>query len=182
MEIRPLRKEEYREAMELRVRGFQEELDGMAENPLSVDEELRIWSRWAEGAGPGEKRLLLGAYDGSELLGFGAAAPAVEEELEEAMELLLLYVYPGQRGRGVSLRLLRALATAFLEAKAQHLLVHSHHHAPSNHFYRLLGASVVRQEMHGGAGLLMDVMVLSLEALLEAIEERIDEPAARGAQ
>lgn len=173
MEIRPLRKEEYREAMELRVRGFQEELDGMAENPLSVEEELRIWSRWAEGSGSGEKRLLLGAFDGEDLLGFGAAAPAVEEDLADAMELLLLYVYPGQRGRGVSLELLRVLAEAFQETKAQSLLVHSHHHAPSNHFYRLLGASVLRQELHGTSGLLMDVMVLSLEGLLEAITERL---------
>lgn len=181
MEIRPLRREEYREAMELRVRGFQEELDGMAENPLSVDEELRIWSRWAEGAAPGEKRLLLGAYEGGELLGFGAAAPAVEEDLADAMELLLLYVYPGQRGRGVSLELLRSLAEAFLEENAQNLLVLSHHHAPSNHFYRLLGASVLRQEVHGTAGLLMDVMVLSLEGLLAAITERMGNPG-RAAQ
>ena len=170
IEIRPLRDQELPAAMDLKIRCWSEELAGRAENILSLEKELTFYREWIEGETENEDlRILLGAFEEGRLLGVAIGSFA-EEDGKDAMELNGLWVEESARGRGISLLLLRSLISPFLAEGKDTMVVYSHHHAPSNSFYRRFHGEVLRQELQMGGLLLIDVFSLNLSSLQEEIQ------------
>lgn len=170
IEIRPLRDEELLAAMDLKVRCWSEELAGRAENSLSAEKELSFFRQWVDEEEQYEDlRILLGAFEEGRLLGVAMGSFA-EEDGKNAMELNGLWVEESARGRGISLQLLKSLISSFLAEGKDTMVVYSHHHAPSNSFYRRFHGEVLRQELQMGGLLLIDVFSLNLSSLQEEIQ------------
>lgn len=175
MEIRPLRDQELAEAMDLKIRCWSEELAGRAENSLTLEKELTFFRQWIEGEKEHEDlRILLGAFEEGRLLGVAIGSFAEEEDAKDAMELNGLWVEKHARGRGISFLLLEKLISSFLAEGKDTMVVYSHHHAPSNSFYRRFQGELLRQELQMGGKLLIDVFQLDLPALQDEIRGSLE--------
>ena len=175
IETRPLSDQELAEAMDLKIRCWSEELAGRAENTLSLEKELPFYRKWIEGETEYEDlRILLGTFEEGRLLGVAIGSFAEEEDGKDAMELNGLWVEESARGRGISLLLLRSLISPFLAEGKDTMVVYSHHHAPSNSFYRRFQGELLRQERQMGGKLLIDVFQLNLPALQDQVNKDME--------
>lgn len=164
IEIRRLTEEDMQQAIELKVLCWTEELAGKAENTLSVSQELDFWLGWMNTAEENNDiRLLIGAFEEDKMLGvaFGSFADTFDIS-EKGIELNGLWVYPDQRGRGISLMMIIYMLDFYLEKGMETIVVYNHHYAPSNQFYRRFGGQVVRQEYQMGNRLLIDVFLVDI--------------------
>lgn len=174
--IRELREGDMREAVELRVLCWTDELAGKAENVLDVSEELKMWIEWMNGAKENnDVRLLVGAFEDEKMVGvaFGSFAETYDVA-EKGIELNGLWVYPHQRNRGVSLMMLEYMLDFYLEKGMEKIVVYNHHYSPSNQFYRKLGATVLREEYQMGNKLLIDIFIMDIIVMKENIEKALN--------
>lgn len=173
--IRELREGDMREAVELRVLCWTEELAGKAENVLNVSEELKIWIDWMNEAKENDDvRLLIGAFEDEKMVGvaFGSFAETYDVG-EEGIELNGLWVYPYQRNRGVSLMMLKYMIDFYIEKGMQKIVVYNHRYSPANQFYRKFGAKVLREEYQMENKLLIDIFIMDIILMKENIEKSL---------
>lgn len=173
--IRILDEVTLKKAVSLKIRCWTEELDGKAENTLSFDEEYAFWKDWICTARAHQDiRLVIGAYQDDTFLGFAGASLAEVEDLPSGgIELNMLFVDEKARGMRVSYRLLEAIAVFFLDKGYSQMVIYSHHYAPSNAYYRKLGAQTLRQDLQMDGKLLVDVFQIDLEMLRKKVSEGV---------
>ena len=173
IEIRQLTEADMKQAIELKILCWTEELAGKAENTLSVSQELDSWVEWMNTAKENNDiRLLIGAFENEELLGvaFGSFAETYDIP-KKGIELNGLWVYPDQRNRGVSLLLMIYILDFYLAKGMETMVVYNHHYAPSNQFYHKFGAKVHRQEYQLNGSLLIDVFLSDIAQMKRKMEQ-----------
>lgn len=176
IKIRQLTEADMKQAVKLRILCWTEELASRAENDLSLSEELDEWLDWMHKAEENNDiRLLIGAFEKNKMLGvaFGSFAETIDIP-EKGIELNGLWVYPDQRNRGVSLRLITYMLNFYLEKGMEKIVVYNPHYAPSNHFYRKFGAQVARQEHQMDGRLLIDVFTEDIVLMKENMEQSLE--------
>ncbi len=94
------------------------------------------------------------------------------------IELNMLFVEEKARRQRISYRLLEAVAVFFQGKGFSHMVIYSHHYAPSNEYYRKLGAQVLRQDLQMDGKLLVDVFQIDLEHLRAIVSD----PSSAGAE
>ncbi|GAA0116243.1 GNAT family N-acetyltransferase [Clostridium senegalense] len=175
MEIRELKQEDMMEAMKLKALCWPEELAGLSNNKLDINEEYEFWDDWMMKADKcNDVRVLVGAFEKEKMLGvaFGSFIES-KDAPKEGMELNGLWVYPKQRGRGISLILMQKIAEVFLSQSCGRMVVYNFHKAPSNKFYRHLGFSVFNTEYQMEGKLPVDIFSIDLKELNETICEKL---------
>ena len=175
IQIRQLTDDDMRQAMELKVLCWEEELAGKAENTISLDEEYAFWIDWIHtGEENNDVRLGLGAFEDGRMLGVAFSSFAEDSDIpERGVELNGLWVYPEQRGRGISLRLIDSTLDHFLAFGTEEIVIYCHHYAPSNAFYRRFGAQVKRQEYQMDGKLLVDIFHADIKEMKASIERSL---------
>lgn len=173
IEIRELTEMDMKEAIGLRILCWTEELAGKAENTLSVEEELEMWVDWMNTAEENNDiRMLVGAFERERLLGVAFSSFAETFDIpERGVELNGLWVYPDQRGRGISLIMMVYILDFYLAKGMESIVIYNHHYAPSNQFYHKFGAKVVRQEYQLNGSLVIDVFLADMEQMKRKMEQ-----------
>ena len=173
--IKNLTADDMKEAIQLKIKCWTEELAEKAENTLDYSKELEFWVNWMNLADENEDiRLLIGAFEDSKMLGVAFASFAETEDIpEKGIELNGLWVYPDQRGKGVSLKLIVHILNFFKNVGKEKIVIYNHHYAPSNHFYRKFGADVIRQDEQMGGKLLIDVFMADIDVFKANIEKSL---------
>lgn len=175
MEIRKLCQEDMLRAMELKVLCWTEELAGKAENTKNVAKEATFWTNWMNT--PDEHndiRLLLGAFDNSELLGVAFASFVENKDTPEGgIELNGLWVFPEHRGKGISVKLILEAINFFIPLGVNKLIVYNHHYAPSNAFYKKFGGSVIDTEYQMNGKLLVDIFEFDIFNLKSELKKTL---------
>ena len=175
MEIRVLKKEDMMEVMELKALCWPEELAGLSNNSLDVNEEYKFWTDWMIQADKwNDVRVLLGVFEREKMLGIAFCSFIESKDSpEEGMELNGLWVYPEQRGKGISLILLHRIAEIFLSYDCGKMIAYNFHNAPSNKFYRYLGFNVLDMEYQMAEKLPVDIFNINLKQLYETTGEKL---------
>lgn len=174
IEIRPLNMNELKDAIDLKVKCWTEELAGVSENTLDSHEELNFFTSWARSEKENaDRRILLGAFSGDKLEGAAFGSFAEEYDGVNAMELNGLWIEESFRGQGIALLLLKELTDAYMSMGRESMVVYNHHLAPSNAFYHKLHGQVVRQERQMDGHLLIDIFKLDLQELSGVIDEKL---------
>lgn len=175
IEIRELTEMDMEEAIGLRSLCWTEELAGKAENTLSVEEELEMWVDWMNSAEENNDiRMLVGAFEGERMLGVAFSSFAEIFDIpERGVELNGLWVYPDQRGRGISLIMMVYILDFYLAKGMERIVIYNHHYAPSNQFYHKFGAKVHRQEYQLDGSLLIDVFLADMEQMKRKMEQSL---------
>lgn len=170
--IRNLTTDDMKEAIQLKVSCWTEELAGKAENTLSYSKELKFWVEWMSSAEENEDvRLLVGAFEEDKMLGVAFASFAETEDIsEKGIELNGLWVYPEQRGRGISLKLMDYILDFYKNIDKEKIVIYNHHYCPSNNFYRNFGANVIRQDEQMDGKLLVDVFLADINVFKNNID------------
>lgn len=175
IKIRQLTESDMKQAIELKVLCWTEELAGKAENILSVSEELDSWVEWMNSAKENNDiRLLIGAFENEKMLGisFGSFAESFDIP-EKGIELNGLWVYPDQRSRGISLLMMIYILDFYLAKGMETIVVYNHHYAPSNQFYRKFGAQVSKQEYQMDGRLLVDIFLADMLSMKQNMEQSL---------
>ena len=172
IKIRILTEEDMKQAIELKIMCWTEELAGKAENTLSVSTELESWMQWMSTAEENNDiRLLIGAFEDDQMLGVAFGSFAETDDIsEKGIELNGLWVYPDQRNRGVSLKLMVYMLDFYLKMGMEKMVIYNHHYSPSNGFYHKFGAVLNTQIPQMNGRLLIDVFltdILSMKANME---------------
>ena len=175
IEIRELTEKDMQEAMELKIMCWTEELAGKAENTLEVSKELEFWVDWMNSAKEhNDIRLLIGAFENDKMLGVAFSSFAETFDIpEKGIELNGLWVYPHQRNRGISLRMLTYIIDFFVSKGMERIVIYNPHYAPSNEFYKKFGAEVVKQEYQMDGKLLVDIFFADLLTLKKNMEQSL---------
>lgn len=165
--LKALVEDDYERAMALRINCWTEELNGKGENRLNLEEEVADLRDWISGADTNNDcRIIIGAFEENNLIGFAAASFAEIFDLESnGFELNYLFVNENNRGCHISLDLLDNLVDIFCEKGCTDLIVYNHHFAPSNEYYHKLGGVIIRQEEQGCDKLLIDVFKIAVKDL-----------------
>lgn len=173
--IRQLTEEDMRQAMELKVVCWTEELAGMAENTLAVPRELDFWVNWMRTAEEHKDiRLLIGAFEDDKMLGVAFASSAETYDiLEKGIELNGLWVYPNERNRGISLRMIIYILDYYLSLGMEKIVIYNLHHSPANKFYHKFSATVARQEYQMDGKLLVDVFLADMLTMKQKLEQSL---------
>lgn len=173
--IRNLTADDMKESIQLKVNCWTEELAGKAENTLNYSRELEFWVDWMNSAEENEDvRLLIGAFEDNKMLGVAFASFAETEDIpEKGIELNGLWVYPEQRGRGISIRLILHILDFFKSMGKEKIVIYNHHYCPSNNFYRKFGANVIRQDEQMSGKLLVDVFIADIDIYKNNIEKSL---------
>ena len=95
IEIRKLTEADMKQAVELRILCWTEELAGKTENVLSPSEELNLWIEWINAAEENNDiRLLIGAFENDTMLGASFSSFAETFDIpEKGIELNGLWVH-----------------------------------------------------------------------------------------
>ena len=173
--LRELKETEFKEAMILRVRCWDEELNCKGINRLDVEEEIEDLKSWlSEAAENNDFRIVIGAFEADQLLGFASASFAENYDIEEnGFELNYLFVHEDYRGQNISIQLLKSICTLFKEKNCNTLVVYNHHEAPSNAYYLHLGGNLMKQLTQGKDQLLIDVFSFDTDLLLETLTKKL---------
>ena len=174
--IRELTNDDLRQAIELKILCWPEELAGKAEKTLELSEELKFWTKWkATAEDYGDIRLLIGAFENDKMLGVAFASFAEVEDVPEnnGVELNGLWVYKEQRGRGISLRLLLYILDYFKKLNKEKMVIYNFHYAPSNMFYRKFGATVMKKVKQLERKVVTDVFVAHIDDFKVNIENSL---------
>lgn len=175
IKIRQLTEKDMRQAMELKVLRWDEELAGKAENTLTVSQELGFWIEWMNSSKENNDiRLLIGAFENDVMLGVAFSSFAETYDIpEKGIELNGLWVYPDQRNRGISLMMIDYIIDFYHEMDMKKMVVYNHHYSSSNQFYRKFGGHVVKQEYQMDGKLLVDVFIIDLLLMKSKIEQSL---------
>jgi len=175
IKVRELTEMDMEEAIRLRSLCWTEELAGKAENTLLVEEELEMWIDWMNATEENNDiRMLVGAFEGEKLLGVAFSSFAETFDIpERGVELNGLWVYPDQRGRGISLIMMVYILDFYLAKGMESIVIYNHNYAPSNQFYHKLGAKVVRQEYQLNGSLLIDVFLADIAQMKIKMEQSL---------
>lgn len=175
MIIRELKKEEFSQAIDLKISCWDEELAGVAPNRLVKEKQLNFILEWLDSAEENNDiRLIYGAFNHDQFMGFVGASIAEEEDADNGIELNYLFVHEEYRGQGIALKLMRKILDAFISKGFHKLVVYNHHYAPSNKFYRKFGGVVIREDIQGqpNDNLLIDIFSFDAKDLKETIENK----------
>ncbi|SFB43499.1 GNAT family N-acetyltransferase [Clostridium frigidicarnis] len=175
IKIRQLTEGDMEQAIELRILCWTEELAGKAENTLSVSKELDLWLEWMNTAKENKDiRLLIGAFENNKMLGVAFSSFAETFDIpEKGIELNGLWVYPDQRGKGISLMMMIYTLDFYLEKDMEKIVVYNHHYSSSNEFYRKFGAEVAKQEYQMESRLLVDVFLADMLSMKRNMEKSL---------
>jgi len=175
MVIRQLKNEDVPKAMELKILCWTEELAGLAENDLNLEEEIKDWTEWLNTPDEYDDiRAFIGAFHADQLLGVAAGSFIESKDSPEAgIELNGLWVYPEHRGKGISLKMILHILDVFMPLGASRMEVYNPHHAPSNSFYKKFGGKVIRREYQMDGLLPVDIFEFHLPGLRAKIEETL---------
>lgn len=175
MIIRQLTNADMPLAMELKISCWTEELAGKAENTLKHENELKLWTDWMNTSDEhNDIRLLLGAFDGSTMMGVAFASFLDSKDTPEiGIELNGLWVFPQYRGKGVSLKLIMGILDYFIPLGVTRLIVYNAHYSPSNEFYKKFGGTVIESEYQMDGKLPVDIFEFAVCDLKTRIEKSI---------
>lgn len=175
IKIRELTESDMKQAIELKILCWIEELAGKAENNLSISEELDFWIEWMNTAEENDDiRLLIGTFENDKMLGVAFASFAETFDMQEkGIELNGLWVYPNQRGRGISLMMITYILDFYLSKGIEKIVIYNHHYAPSNNFYRKFAMQVDRQEYQMREKLSVDIFVADMLSMKRNIEQSL---------
>ena len=175
IKIRQLTEVDMRQAMELKILCWTEELAGKAENTLSLSKELDFWVDWMNTAKENNDiRLSIGAFEDDKMLGVTFSSFAETFDIpKKGIELNGLWVYPDQRNRGISLMMIIYTLDFYMTKGMEKIVVYNHHHSPSNQFYRKFGAQVARQEYQMGGRLLIDIFLADILLMKRDMEQSL---------
>lgn len=175
IEIRNLTNDDMLLAMELKVSCWTEELAGKAENTLNLEKEYKLWTDWMNT--PDENndiRMLIGAFENSNLLGVAFASFVVSKDApENGIELNGLWVFPQYRGRGISLKLILEILNFFIPLGVTRMEVYNAHYSPSNEFYRKFGGTVIDSEYQLNGKLPVDIFEFDVYNLKNRLEKTV---------
>ncbi len=183
MDIKLLQTQDYDQAVDLKILCWDEELAGRAPNRRVKAEEIDFITRWVAGAAENDDiRLVYGAFEGAELVGFAAASIAEPSDAPHGIELNYLFVNQAYRGRGLALMLIGRLLAEFDGRGFDTVIAYNHHYSPSNTFYRKLGGRVMRHDIQGAPldRLEIDVFAMDYQNLQQRVERLIDAKYASG--
>ena len=167
--------DELKDAVDLKIRCWTEELAGVAENTLNPEDELSFYTAWAMSEKENnDRRILLGAFSGEELAGAAFGSFAEEYDGMDAMELNGLWVEDKFRGQGISLMLIKVLIDEYMSIGKQSMIVYNHHFAPSSSYYRKLHGDVIRQVKQLDGQLLVDVFLLPFDPMDKELHEMLE--------
>jgi GNAT superfamily N-acetyltransferase len=171
--IKQLTQADMQQAIELKVFCWTEELADKAENNLIVSAELKDWLDWMnKGEENEDVRLLIGAFEEEQMLGVAFASFAESSDIpEKGIELNGLWVYPDQRGRGISLMLVLNILDFYMSRGMEEIVIYNHTYSPSNKFYHKFGAQVLRQDQQMNGKLLVDVFVANMMDMKNKMEK-----------
>nr|WP_291578855.1 GNAT family N-acetyltransferase [Clostridium sp. UBA6640] len=152
-----------------------EELAGKAENTLSLSKELDFWVDWMNAAKENNDiRLSIGAFEDDKMLGVAFSSFAESFDIpEKGIELNGLWVYPGQRNRGISLMMIIYTLDFYMTKGMEKIVVYNNHYAPSNQFYRKFGAQVTRQEYQMGGRMPVDIFLADMLLMKRNMEQSL---------
>lgn len=172
IKIRELTEADMQQAIQLKVLCWTEELAGMAENTLSVSKELDSWVSWMNTAEENNDiRLLIGAFEDDKMLGVAFGSFAETDDIpEKGIELNGLWVYPDQRSKGISLKMIVYMLDFYLDKGMENMVIYNHHESPSNGFYRKFGAQLATQVPQMGGQLLIDVFLTDILSMKKNLE------------
>lgn len=167
LNIRALSYEDMKEAIELKIHCWTEELQGVADNDLEFDSEFFFWTDWMYKAKEHHDiRILLGAYQEERLAGVLFSSIAEVFDGEYAFELNGLWVKEDYRGQGIAKKLIKAAAIQFEKEGFKDMIAYCHHLAPSNAFYKHLGGKVIRREKQMDGLLEVDIFKIPMHQLI----------------
>lgn len=145
--IRELRDKDILQAVKLKAICWPEELAGVCDNRLDIDEQYSFWADWIHnGIEYNDVRILLGAFENDKMLGAAFASYAEKEDSECGFELNGLWVHPEERGRGISLMLVTRILKYYKWLGLREIVIFNYHNSSSNSFYRKFGAKVFKTE------------------------------------
>ncbi len=174
MIIRKLNKEEYSQAIDLKIYSFDEEVAGTVSNPMIKEEQLSNILEWINSAEKYDDiRLVYGTFDNDKFMGFARASIAEESDSNNGIELNYLFVKEEYRGKGISLKLLSKLLSEFVPKGFKELVVYNYNVSPSNQYYRKLGGKVKKQTSEMNGKLLIDIFSFVSVNLNERLEKII---------
>ncbi|MBI9011492.1 MAG: GNAT family N-acetyltransferase [Clostridiales bacterium] len=175
IKIRELMEADMQQAIELKVLCWTEELAGKAENTLSVSKELDSWVDWMNTAKENKDiRLLIGAFEDDKMLAVAFGSFAETDDIpEKGMELNGLWVYPDQRNKGISLKMLDYMIDFYLDKGMEKMVIYNLHHSPSNGFYQNFGAQLTAQIPQMGGKLLVDIFLSDMLLMKKNIESSL---------
>ena len=162
--LRQLTQEDLGKAIKLKIDSWNEQLAGLIEDQIEFEEAMKYWIQWMNSAKEfSDCRLLIGMFQGDELLGAAFASIAEAEDMPTGgIELNGLWVDSRFRFQGIALQLLKYIIGFYrdYDSHMEKMVVYSHHYAPSNDFYAKLGAKLIRQDRQMEGKLLVDVMLI----------------------
>lgn len=175
IKIRQLTEADMRQASELQILCWTEELAGKAENILSLSEQLDFWVDWMNTAKENNDiRLLIGAFEDDKMLGATFSSFAESSDIpKKGIELNGLWVYPDQRNRGISLMMIIYTLGFYMTEGMEKIAVYNHRYSSSNQFYHKFGAQVARQEYQMGGKLLIDVFLVDILLMKQNMEQSL---------
>ncbi|MDR7857870.1 GNAT family N-acetyltransferase [Tissierella sp.] len=176
IKVRELTQDDMKEAIELKILCWTEELAGRAENTLFLSQELEFWVDWMLTAKEhNDIRLLIGAFEDDNMLGVAFASFADTYDIpEKGIELNGLWVYPDHRSKGASLMMISYILNFFLDKGMEKIVIYNHHYSTSNQFYRKFGGQVVKQEYQMDGKLLVDVFIVDAKFMKRNIEQSLE--------
>jgi GNAT superfamily N-acetyltransferase len=104
---------------------------------LSYEGQKHMWRDVLSNIGMGEFVLVV-ENDEEEVVGFGSAGPAREEDPHYASELYAIYLLPDYQRQGLGTKLIQALTKGLLGVGIQSMLVWVLTDNPSRRFYEAL--------------------------------------------
>ena len=173
--IKPLTTHTLHSAISLKVRAWQEELNGIFEHHLDEAEERVFYEHWASsGEAHQDRRVLLGAFEKGRLVGAVFASYAELDDHPNAVELNGLWIEPTHQGQGLSKRLLSEALTPYTQ---EAVVVYCHTHAKAYAYYLYLGGEVIKTLTQLDGNLHVSVFVFNRQALLNRLT--LDEKSTR---
>ena len=171
MIIKPLDEKSLKQATDLKVRAWQEELNGVFEHHLDQAEEEAFYQAWRlEGAKHQDQRLLYGAFKDERLLGAVFASFADVDDHPDAVEINGLWVEKDARHQGISLHLLHSVLTQYNQ---EAVILYCHTHAPSYPYYHHLGGKVMKTLTQLEGRLHVSVFVFERTTLISNLSSRL---------
>lgn len=174
--IRELTQTDMRQAMELKVSCWPEEVAGLSDETPGIGQELEFWTDWMHTATEhSDVRLLIGAFEDEEMLGvaFGSFAEP-EDIVKNGIELNGLWVCPQHRGRGLSLMLVMHILDYYSALGMDQIVIYNMHHSPSNTFYRKFGCRVMRMDVQMKENVPVDVFISSISEMKEVMNRSLE--------
>ncbi|MGI6358655.1 MAG: GNAT family N-acetyltransferase [Bacillota bacterium] len=173
--IRQLTEADLPQAIQLKAVCWPEELAGLADAELDVQQQLQFWVNWMQAAEKdNDVRLPIGAFENGRMLGVAFASLAETDDIADGgIELNGLWVHPGQRGRGLGLQLLAHVLGYYQQLGRRQVVIYSFHCSPSNSFYRRFRAQVLRQEVQTKERLPVDVFIADIGTMQGAVESAL---------